>query len=264
LLAELIVCVVYPPIQQVTLATGHSSATALPSIPRPIISHSLSSTSAIGSDRASFPTVPQSTPRAHLSKSLRASVSSPLEHTRLVQPLQHLNPESINKGKIKPKGPLYKDTARLYRSLNLDEKEDKATMTTYREYIDCLCFGKNWDLLEPFDSYDRGEMHRLSKWIAEKCNQKFGDTSIFDDDSVRALIHRLCLDKKRNATQKVRRRNNRIETASSLALQVCILGSCPDTSDTYTTCKRIHTHHNQLVICCYRRVLVKLNLTRVE
>jgi hypothetical protein len=101
-----------------------------------------------------------------------------------VQPLQHLNPEAINKGKIKPKGPLYKDTARLYRSLNLDEKEDKATMTPYREYIDCLCFGKNWDLLQPFDSYDRGEMHRLSKWIAEKCNQKFGDTSIFDNDSV--------------------------------------------------------------------------------
>ena len=230
---------------------------ALDSIPRPIVPHSLSS--AISSDRAPFPTVLQSAPRVPPSKSPRALASSPPERTRLVQPLQRLNPAAINKGKIKPKGPLYKDTARLYQSLNLDEKDDKATMTTYREYIDCLYFGKNWDLLQPFDSYDRGEMHRLSKWIAEKCNQKFGDTSIFDDDSVRALIHRLCLDKKRNATQKVRRHNNRLETAPSLALQVRVLSSFPDIPDTYPNSKRIRNHYNHSAIRCgYRRMLAKL------
>jgi len=204
---------------------------ALGSIPPPIVPHSLSTT--VGSNRVSFPTAPQSALRAPLSQPPRALASSPSEQARLVQPLQHLNPPAINKGKIKPKGPLYKDTACLYQSLNLDEKEDKATMTTYREYINYLCFGKNWNLLLPFDSYDRGEMHRLSKWIAEKCNQEFGDTSIFDDDSVRALIHRLWLDKKRNATQKVRRHNNHLETAPLLALQVRVLSSFPDTSDTY-------------------------------
>jgi hypothetical protein len=124
--------------------------------------------------------------------------------------------------------PLYKDTPELYKILNVPPK-DLSRMRTYREYIAALCLGKGYELTIPYEQHGRPEMLRLSKYVTDRCNKKFGLTSTFTVEAVDALIHRICLDKKRNAGQKTRRRNaelsSTVEPDSEMMTLVCTLTS---------------------------------------
>jgi hypothetical protein len=45
-------------------------------------------------------------------------------------------------------------------------------------------------------------MLRLSKYVTDRCNEKFGLTSTFMVKAVDAPIHRICLDKKQMLDRK--------------------------------------------------------------
>jgi hypothetical protein len=110
------------------------------------------------------------------------------------------------------------------------QPKDLSRMRTYREYIAARCLGKGYELTIPYEQHGRPEMLRLCKYVTDRCNKKFGETSNFTVEAVDALIHRICLDKKRNAGQKTRRRNTELNshtgyTDSDMTILVCTWNS---------------------------------------
>jgi len=79
-------------------------------------------------------------------------------------------------------------------------------MRAFRDYVDGMCFAEGHDLILPYEQHDRRVMYKLSHKVSDMCNKRFGETATFTPEIVDALIHRLCLDKKRNETQRVKRR----------------------------------------------------------
>ena len=69
-------------------------------------------------------------------------------------------------------------------------------------------------------------MLKLSSKVSDKCNKRFGEAVTFTPEIVDALIHRLCLDKKRNENQRTKRHTEKragMNTPSnSTATQVSI------------------------------------------
>jgi hypothetical protein len=109
--------------------------------------------------------------------------------------------------------PLYKDTARLYQLLNI-AAGDLAAMREYRDYIEHICIAKDFDLLTPFKQRAQPDVYRLARFFAG-CNKKFGAEAEFTTEICTPLVHRLCLDKKRNAGQRVKRRIKAAATKSA-------------------------------------------------
>jgi len=90
-------------------------------------------------------------------------------------------------------------------------------MRTFRDYVDGLCFAEGHDLILPYEQHDRRVMFKLSHKVSDKCNKRFGETTTaFTSEIVDALIHRLCLDKKRNETQRVKRRAGKAANKATL------------------------------------------------
>jgi len=59
------------------------------------------------------------------------------------------------KAKLKPAYlPLYKDTHRLYKRLDL-ESNDLSGMHAFRDYVDGMCLAEGHDLALPYEQHDR-------------------------------------------------------------------------------------------------------------
>jgi hypothetical protein len=117
---------------------------------------------------------------------------------------------STNRTTRKPKPPpLYKNRHELCQGLGIAD-DDEIGMNDLRDWVETDCIRRGHPLTQQFSMWSDGEMKGLSKSVAARWNRENTSPHTMEWESIKALIHRICLDNVRNSNTRERRREARV------------------------------------------------------